>query len=669
MARQVRIRKHAALVASIGLVVGLAPAARAAESAPDAGRPFDVELNSEPLYGIKAPSQDPAVQEVLLQADGAELFLETYLPAPKDGNVPPERIPTILIATPYDLLNDRFTEGKASPHTLNAIVPHGYAYSQLHLRGTGNSTGCPNLLTRQEANDIALAIEYLGANAPWSDGTVGGYGHSSPGGTIINAATRADQAETRVKPYLKALWVGAPTVDAYNSHWIIDGVASQLWMPVGTPYYEFADPIVEYGEDEAKWASRRPCSAAKIDPWLQQSNEYADYFQERNVRGAIDNLETPIFMFHGHPDLYHAGSASPMNQVGLFEQIPATTPKVGMFGVFGHDHPSEGENQGRTVRPEWARPDYDDMRIAWFDYWLKGIDSNIDEWPPVQVQGTDGQWRSEPDWPFTGGPVGHLALGPGPEGNEHGSLGETEPTGDTTYLEATTETTQGRVPGTFSVFETKVEERLQITAQPVLDLWVELAVPDGHIAARLETFDATGAPIPYGMTYGMRSVQHLDPLENNRFVQDHSDPAPIGEPLNVALRFMPTDLVIPSGGTIRITIAGSINVSPGLNMAGVPEPLLGDWSQVSGVAAPVKILHDCDHPSALRFLMPREDPDLLNVREYDEAHVRANPGPAPVSDGGIATDSVCGEAPLRLDNFGPEIDYRPPASGITKAPR
>ena len=101
----------------------------------------------------------------------------------------------------------------------------------------------------------------------------------------------------------------------------------------------------------------------------------------------------------------------------------------------------------------------------------------------------------------------------------------------------------------------------------------------------------------------------------------------------------------------------------------LPDPVFGDWSQTSGVAAPVKILHDCTHPSALRFLMPREDPDLLNVREHDEEHVSANPGPAPVSDGGVATKPVCGVAPIRLPNFGPEIDYKPPAGGVTKAPR
>ena len=271
--------------------------------------------------------------------------------------------------------------------------------------------------------------------------------------------------------------------------------------------------------------------------------------------------------------------------------------------------------------------------------------------------------------------MGHLALGP------EGTLGATEPSGSTVYLEATTETSIGRAPGTYKVFETKVPERLEITAQPVLDLWVELASVDGHIAARLETFDAAGEPIPYGMTYGTRSVQHLEPLVNNAFVQEQGVPAPVATPLNVPIRFMPTDLVVPAGGTIRITIAGSINVSPGINMAHqlcvheaplpgcLPDPLVGDWSQVSGSSTPVRILHDCEYPSALRFLMPRQDPDLLNVREHDESHAKANPGPAPVTDGGVASKPVCGVAPIRLPNFGPETDYRPPAGGVTKAPR
>lgn len=658
MARQIRIKKRKSIAFVVSLLVfgGVVPA-NASESAPDAGRPFHVELNSMPLYGVKPPTEDAATQTVRLQADHAELFMETWLPATKDGNVPPERVPSILIVTPYDEMSDANTNGVFSPSTLQLFVTRGYAYSQLHVRGTGESTGCHEFLGGQEARDAALAVEYLGREAPWSNGIVGAYGHSYGGGSVLAMATHEADA---VRPYLKALIVGAPQASTYSTSWMMDGVASALIVPGGFLFSSVEGPLLN-NADPVKWAARKPCSLPHLQNAAQQDNDFSPYYREREVGLYIDQLATPTFMFHGHADLVPVGGAPPNNQVGLFEQIRASTPKVGMFGVFGHELPSALEGD---VRAEWERPDFDEMRVAWFDHWLKGIGSGVEGWPIAQVQGTDGQWRGEPDWPFTGGPVGQLALG------ANNTFGATNPTGDTTYLEVAQETTQGRVPHTYAVFEKTLEARLEITAQPVLDLWVELTRDDAHIAAKLETFDATGKPITAGMTYGMRSAQHLQPLEGNLFVQEKGILAPTGTPINVPIRFQPTDLVVPAGGTIRLTVAGSMIVNPGVNMIGAPDPLVHGWSQGSGTSAPVKILHDCEHPSALRFLMPREDPDLLNVREHDETHVHANPVEAPVSDGGgIATAPVCGEAPVRLSNFGSESDYKAPGGGVVKAPR
>jgi hypothetical protein len=66
--------------------------------------------------------------------------------------------------------------------------------------------------------------------------------------------------------------------------------------------------------------------------------------------------------------------------------------------------------------------------------------------------------------------------------------------------------------------------------------------------------------------------------------------------------------------------------------------------------------------------MPRANPDLLNVREKDEPATQSRadnrPFVAPVSDaGGLATAPVCGQAPIRLENFGPEIPRRLPLLG------
>jgi hypothetical protein len=144
----------------------------------------------------------------------------------------------------------------------------------------------------------------------------------------------------------------------------------------------------------------------------------------------------------------------------------------------------------------------------------------------------------------------------------------------------------------------------------------------------------------------------------NQFQQEAPIPAPVGEPVRVALRFQPTDLVVPKGGRLRLTLAGSVIVFEGLDQlqrgAGV---LVRGPSQPSGSATRVTIHHDCAHPSALRFLMPSAQPDLLNVREKDEPADQPladnRPFTAPVSDaGGLATAPICGRDPVDPQSLG-----------------
>src|SRR6266540_5781034 len=54
---------------------------------------------------------------------------------------------------------------------------------------------------------------------------------------------------------------------------------------------------------------------------------------------------------------------------------------------------------------------------------------------------------------------------------------------------------------------------------------------------------------------------------------------PVGVPFEARLRFQPTDLVVPVGGHLRLTIAGSVSVNPGLSQVGIPEPVFMGPSQ------------------------------------------------------------------------------------------
>lgn len=617
------------------------PAQADGTSAPDAGRPFEPSPRSQALYGISSPHENPARQRhVVHAADGVELFVETWLPAEKDGNVPPERIPTILLITPYGHQGE---PRNADDGLLEALVPYGYALAQMHVRGTGESGGCLEFIGANEASDAARVIEYLGGHAPWSNRRVAGIGISYDGGAMIAAAGGGDPRRTR---YLKAITTLAPAATFYDLGYF-DGVphfaADAVSSPVFTAFFSLPPgertTLGSYGQKD-------DCQPDVLLGSVNPNGDFTRFAHEREWRRYAHRIRAATLMVHGHADTANM----PLLQAGLFERLPKTTPKAGIFGVFGHEFP---HRHWTGVRPEWERTDFWLAVRAWFDRYTKGLSTGVAQWPPAQVQGSDGQWRAEPEWPTTGGPVGQLAL------SEGGELGAARPAGAASYVEGGPEV-QGAPPppGTAAVFETsQLPERLEITGQPVLDAWLSLDKPDAHVAARIDALDAEGTPLPAARSVGFRSMQHLAPLRNNRFVQRQGRPAPVGSPVHVRLRFNPTDIVVPAGGRLRLALAGSLNSVDPILLVTEQDTPVKDPSQPSGAAARVTVHHDCDHPTILRFVMPRRRPELLNVREKDEpAEVplqrSVQTAPRTSDAGGMATAPVCGRAPRRLPHFG-----------------
>ena len=174
----------------------------------------------------------------------------------------------------------------------------------------------------------------------------------------------------------------------------------------------------------------------------------------------------------------------------------------------------------------------------------------------------------------------------------------------------------------------------------MLDGWFVLDGPDAHFAAKLEAIAPEGAPtLWHSYTYGYRSARHLEPIHNGAFVQAEGVPAPVGTPIHTEIRFHPNDFVVPAGGRLRLSMAGSVLTS-------LPSTALSN----------IRVLHDCDHPTTLRFLLARPGAPLLNVRE---AHEDGKPLTAAAGfearndGGGLASAPVCGVGPIRNEVLGP----------------
>ena len=605
----------------------LFPTKALAISAPDKGRAWAPKPLSRALYGSKPPSEDPERQQHYVSAhDGIDLYVETWLPKEKDGHVPRARIPTILIMTPYVKQGVERYFAEDLPSFVEYFNARGFAVAQHHVRGTGESGGCLEQTASNQWKDGANVVQYLGRDAPWTNGRVGMYGMSYDAETQISTAGFGNPTKTR---YLKAIIPAASVGSQYDWNYM-DGVPWTAAALLGTSIYLVFSATPGQVLAPQHYPEKLDCQGELTTESANIDGDYTQYWKDRELRRGAGHVKAATLMIHGRRDF----NVQDITLAGFFNRLPKTTPHKGVFGVWNHAFPGAHP----AVEPTWARADWYDMVTAWFDRYLKGRDTNVEEWPEVQVQANTGQWWTVKEFPTTRSRMGQLALGP------IDRLGVRQPTGSSSYVEQATPGAPAE--GEYLTFSTPaLKAPLHLTGQPMLDLWLTSSTDDAHIASKLEVLDANGNVMSHTggyadqATYGVRSLQHIDPMPRGWFEQEVSTPVVPGEPINMVVRFLPTDLIAPKGGKLRLTIAGSIAYAKGN-------------SQVSGAASTISVLHDCGHPSVLRFRMPNATAPLINVREIDEAQLpkltskSENIGD---QDGdGLATQKVCGGAPKHL---------------------
>ena len=623
------MRTRSCLLALAMLGALLSPATARAASAPDRGSAWEPKIWSEPLYLTKSPDEDPETQRHYVEGhDGTDLYVETWLPKKNGRHVPPKKIPTILIMTPYVSQGVEEYPAGSLPSFIEYFTARGFAVAQHHVRGTGESGGCLEQTAQNQMKDGAYVVEYLGRDAGWSNGRVGMYGASYDAETQISTAAFGNPNKIK---YLKAIIPTASVGSQYDWNFM-DGVPWAGQPLIGNSGYLGGVSLVPGNEPAPQhYPEKLTCQDEVMLSSADQNGDYTEYWQQREYRHGAKNVTAATLMVHGLRDF----NVQDITLAGFFDRLPPTTPHKGLFGVWNHAFPGAHS----SVEPAWNRADWYDTVQSWFDHYLKGKDMNVERWPDVQVQDNLGQWWAVKEYPTTGGPMGQLGLGPG------GELGEARPEGSTSFIEQVQVDTASDEQQ--AVFETKaLEAPLHLTGQPMLDLWLTSSQPDAHVAAKLEVIGKDGEPLrhegsrsEYHATYGVRSLQHVEPMKRGWFEQVTGMPFPVDEPTRVTIRFLPTDLVAPPGATLRLTISGSVSYSKGDSLP-------------SGAASTITLLHDCKNPSMLKFRMPSRRAKLLNVRETDEPKPKKLVS-KPVRMGrqngaGLASQSVCDRAPKAL---------------------
>jgi len=351
--------------------------------------------------------------------DGVRLATDIYFPAVNGERVEGE-FPVVLTRTPYDKANLAAT-GKY-------YAERGYVAAMQDVRGRYESEGTFYPFAH-EGPDGYDVVEWLAAQ-PWCNGKVGTLGQS------YCAAVQSALASLN-PPHLSAMIVTYGPASYYHSSMRHNGVLELRFMiyaftMASTSKEALADPTIKAALDEAnaniwEWVKagpiRRGCSPLRLVPSYEQwcidiltHAKYDDYWKQPGYgpRPYYDrHADVPTLYIGGWYDSYTRSTIE--NFVELSKrQKRAVHLLMGPWTHGAVGGPTAGD---ASFLPDGGLSDPEATRLRWFDQWLKGMPTGIENERPVkyfvmgggpgpQERGRTifhgGTWKSADAWPPPG---------------------------------------------------------------------------------------------------------------------------------------------------------------------------------------------------------------------------------------------------------------------------
>ena len=535
--------RFAALVSALCLALALAAPATAA--------PEEIETTK----GVTEPNYPEFItEEYRFEVDdgtGTQVTMYGWVKRP-DPDAYPELyadgqgtegpgIPTVLVLSPY---NSLYQPVAGAPHTLTRaeqtyFPPRGYAYAQFDVVGTRESGGCYDYGGIRERRTGAAVIDALGTQ-DWSNGKVGMVGGSYDGTTQIAAAIEQPEHLAAIIPQV--------AIDRWYDYAYGGGIRYFLNSEdpsdegFDTPFaFDFGFALIPPTSDDAAsvdvLATRiQPCDRLlHTERAYDPDPVYDEFWDERDYRRLAHRVEAPVFLEGGWLD----HNVKHWDTTQFFEALPDDHPKKMVIGQWAHS----GNQFDDAV----------DLRHAWFDYWLLGIDTGIMDLPPVDTQLSTGDRLQEADWPPPGTKNVQVALvdEPGPrrlalEGGGEASYRDF----DKRLTED--EALEGMCEGRCLVYVTEpLTDTIRISGQPTLRLRATSDAPSTHYTPALfsEAPDGTRSVISRGFL-NTRNRNGLDKSDELPADKSYVAPAPIWD----------VDYLVPAGHRIGVTVQ-SANVA------------------------------------------------------------------------------------------------------------
>ncbi len=365
-------------------------------------------LNPGPHHALDVQEANIEVDTTGLWEGGpnsANVHLSYWLPSNTQEG---EEVPVIAVISPYFSYGQPGDEssptnvvgGGRGEFIYDNFIPHGYAFAQVAVFATEESTGCFDYRGDGEGLSIHTAVEWLG-NQEWSNGNVAIYGKSYEGATAWEAAAQGS-------PHLKTI-VPISGTTALGPLLYKNGSAEARSQVMHSNY---GGSILDYDDDDLDNMCADVIEGFLAGPTrygLGEADPYMDnYYDERShIDKALGTYNGSIYWVQGLQDWNvdpHQVFGGPPGTNWYQEYIDNGYEVAGMIGQWEHNYPDQwtkhnnqdsgygGEAIHNMTRWDWAQDLFE-----WMEYYLKGIGPA----PALhaQVQRNDGEWRIEETWP------------------------------------------------------------------------------------------------------------------------------------------------------------------------------------------------------------------------------------------------------------------------------
>lgn len=601
-------------------VVGMAAVGAALPGCRDPGPHGPDGLPTEGPYG------STLLDTVMVpMRDGVRLATDVYLPS-RNGTVLEGPWPVILERTPYGRNRPSRSErslaepdeAKSRAEVAEIFVRRGYGVVYQDVRGRYDSEGAYRKYL-DDADDGYDTCAWI-LDQPWCDGRIGTKGLS------YAAHTQAALASAGA-PGIAAMFLDSGGFSNAFQGGIRQGGAFELKQ--ATWAYRNAlvspevtsDPEIHAAMQEVdirQWFREMPWRPGHSPVSL--APEYEAYLFEQWTKGAFDEYwKQPGIWAEGFHDAWP--DAPMVHMSSWFDPYPrtATDNYVGLkarkggpvrliLGPWTHgdrsltwagevDFGPEATLDGQLATDFW------ELRVRWFDHWLRGVDNGVDREPAVRyfVMGGGsgrrnadgrmdhgGRWKSATDWPIPDArdtpfylrADGSLEASP-PVDGASGSLSyRYDPSNPVPSIGGTiTSGAPIMVGGAFDqrereeffgsaepyrplaerddvlVFQTApLPEALEVTGPIVVRLWISSDCPDTDFTAKLVDVYPPNDDYPDGfamnVTDGIIRCRYRDSWEQPSLMTP-------GEVYGITIEAFPTSNLFAEGHRIRLDVSSS----------------------------------------------------------------------------------------------------------------